>query len=147
MAVTVILGVNAKAYHNTGTFGIPVWDEVDNVSNLQISIATIKAKGRRRTSGMYAQYAVTELDVTATWSMVWDTADTDFTAIRTCAVAGTEKDMVFLSGSVLSGTHQGPRISAAFTKYNRNDSEEDFLKMDVEACSGMLNVTSWFTGA
>jgi putative N-acetylmannosamine-6-phosphate epimerase len=146
MAVAIILGVNAKAYRNTATFGSPTWNEVDNVSNLQIAIATIKAKGRRRTSGMFAQYAITELDVTVSGMSVYDTADADVTAMQAAAVAGTEIDMIFLSGVNTSGAHQGPRISAAFTKWNRNDSEEEFLKIDWEACSGMTNITSWFTG-
>lgn len=140
-------GITPKTYRNTGTFGTPVWDEVDNVSKMKIGMKRDKSEGSRRTGAGMKQYMGTLLEFNPTWEMLWDLADTDMTTIRGAFTGNTEIDMIFLDGSSASGAHQGPRISAAFEDFSRDEDENGIVRVSVSACPGIGFVPTWFTGA
>jgi hypothetical protein len=142
-----VLGKDSKAYRNTGTFGTPVWTEIPEVADLKDSSQAHKTAGRRRASGIFAQYAITEIDVAISFGIFWDLASTNFVALRTAFYAGTEQDMVILDGSITSGAHQGLRLSAAFTKFEDDQGLQSFDKVEVEIVPGMTFVPLTFTGS
>lgn len=142
-----ILGMNFKAFRNTGTFGSPTWDEVPNFANGRMTGAVDMFDARRRASGFFKQWAATGLDLGMAWRMLWDLADTDFTTILAAWHGGTEIDMIFLSGSSASGAHQGPRMSATFAKCDRGEDEDELAYAEIECKPGIGFVPSWFTGA
>lgn len=141
-----VLGKDAVAARNTGTFGSPTWTALSNVSKMKSGVTMDLFNARRRASGAFNQEAVTGITFAITWRMLWDLADTGFAAILAAAMALTEIDMIFLSGTSASGAHQGPRISAAFSKFDRDEDEAGLLVVDVEARAGIGFVPSWFTG-
>ncbi len=141
-----VLGKDMKAYRNTGAFATPVWDEVGNFANGKTGISIDMFDARRRASGVFKQHAATGLDFTVSWRMLWDLADADFAAVLAAAIALTEIDMLFLSGVNTSGANQGPRMSAAFSKFDRDEDEDALANVDVEAKPGIAYVPLWFTG-
>lgn len=141
-----VLGKDAKLYRNTGTYGSPTWDEVPNASKVKIGLSATKFNARRRASGAFHQEAVTGIQISASWRMLFDLADTDFTAIQTAFTTLAELDMIVLSGSSASGANVGPRISAAFDKFDRDEDEDGLLVVDVGAVAGVGFVPAWFTG-
>lgn len=143
---TIKLGKDAKAYRNTGTFGTPTWNEVDGASKLAWTGRADKAEGTRRASGFFKQYGRTLIDLVVGWEMFYDLTDDDLTTIETAWAAGTEIDMIFLSGVVTSGANVGPRISACFTDYSRNEDEHGLQTVTIEASPGLTNLPSLFTG-
>lgn len=142
-----ITGVTPKAYRNTATFGAPTWNEVDNVSKMKVGMKRDKSEGSRRTGGGMKQYMGTLLDISPTWEMLWDTGDADLAALLTAFTGNTEIDMIFLDGSQASGSHQGPRISAGFEDFSRDEDENGIVRASVSAFPGIVNVPLWFTGA
>lgn len=142
-----VLGKDFKAYYNTGTFGTPVWTELTNISGLKTNMDIQQVSARTRASGAYMQSAATGLDFSISWKMLWNLADTGFMALHAAAIALTEKDMIFLDGSATSGSHQGPRISANFGKFSRDEDENNISFVDVECKGGYAFAPSWFTGA
>lgn len=142
-----VLGKDSKAYRNSSTFGSPVWVEVNEIADLKDSSQAHKTAGRRRASGIFAQYAITEIDVAISFGIFWDLLATNFTAIRTAFYAGAELDMIVLDGSQVSGSHQGLRLSAAFTKFEDDQALQSFDKVEAEMVPGMGFVPLLFTGA
>jgi hypothetical protein len=142
-----VLGKDHVAARNAGTFGSPTWTTVGNISALKDNMTADKAPATRRASGWFKQYARTLIDLSFTWRMLWDLADTSFAAFLSAFTGGTEIDMVILDGSPASGSHQGPRISAIVTKFDKDENEDGIGVVDVEVCPGITFVPLWFTGA
>jgi hypothetical protein len=142
-----VLGKDFIAARNTGTFGSPTWSTVSNVSGLKSNMQADKSPATRRASGFFKQYARTLIDLMFAWRMLWDLADTSFAALLAAFTGGTEIDMIFLDGSPASGSHQGPRVSAGVTKFDRDEDEDGIAFVDVEVCPGVVFVPLWFTGA
>lgn len=145
--MSLVLGKDSKGYRNTGTFGSPTWVEVTEIADLKDNSTAHKTPGRRRASGIFAQYAITEVDVAIAFSLFWDLASTNFVALRNAFYAGTEIDMIFLDGSVTTGSHQGIRLSAAFSKFEEDQGLQAINKIDAEVCPGIGFVPVTFTGS
>src|SRR6187431_2263177 len=95
-----VLGLNAKLYRNTGTFGTPVWDLISNVRDLRLNLEKGEADVTTRGGNGWEQVVATLKSATIEWGMLWDTADTDFTAIRTSFLSDTTIEFLVLDGPV-----------------------------------------------
>lgn len=142
-----VLGSAAKMYRNTGSYGVPTWNECDQVRGLAVSMSGDKFDARRRVSALYHQYAITGLDISVSWQQLWDLSDADMMVFHAAFLAGTEVDTIFLDGSVSSGTHQGLRIHSVFSKFDQGQGEDALLTADCEVCPGVTQLPTWFTGA
>jgi hypothetical protein len=108
-------GADAKASRNTGTWGTPVWNEINNVNDaLNQGLAFEEADATVRVAGTGVKVKMSEptlLGVEISWRMLEDLDDADFLAIRTAFFARTPLDIVL---------HSGPLA----------DSGETFLRME-----------------
>jgi len=145
--MSFVLGKDSKAYRNTGSFGVPTWVEVNEIADLKDNSTAHKTPGRRRASGLFAQYAITEVDIAIAFGLFWDLGATNFTTLRTSFYAGTENDMIFLDGSVVSGSHQGIRMSAAMSKFEEDQGLTAIDKVECEVVPGLGFVPLTFTGS
>lgn len=99
------LGLNAKLYRNTGTFGVPTWVEVSNVQDLDISDSMDEADATVRGSGGMNESEPTVRKIEVSWNMK-NNADTQMIAFRTAYAARTALDLQFLDGAIATpGTH------------------------------------------
>lgn len=147
MADKFVLGKDCVAYYNTGTFGTPTWVAQIQIVDVTTPIDNELAEGSRRASGGFRQWAATLTDLPINFKMIWNLGDAGFSALLLAAYSKTEVDMIFLDGVVGSGTHQGPRLSATFAKFERKEDLNGIAQADVQIKAGMVFVPLWFTGA
>lgn len=144
--MAAVLGKDFKAYYNSASFATPTWVELTKISGLKTNMDIQQVSARTRASGAYMQSAATGLDFSISWKMLWDTSDTGFMALHAAAIALAEKDMIFLDGAQTSGAHQGPRISASFGKFSRDEDENNISFVDIECKGGFTFTPVWFVG-
>ena len=76
------LGLDAKLYRNSGTYAAPTWDIVGNVKDLTLNLETGEADVSTRANNGWRATVGTLKDASLEFEMVWDTADSDFGAVR-----------------------------------------------------------------
>lgn len=143
-----VLGINAKAYHNTGTYGTPVWDEMPNVKDVTISGDTSEADLTTRGGGGWAQVAGVITSGQVEFTSIWDPADTDLDAILTAWTGKTLIDMAFMDGAIATAGNQGLRAEMAVLNFTRNEPLEGALTVDITVKPGYSsNAPTWMTVA
>lgn len=140
-----VLGMNAKAYHNTGSYGTPTWDEMPNVRDVEINGEAAEADLTTRGGGGWRQRAATIRDGQVEFSSIWDTADTDLMAVKDAWKAGTLIDMAFMDGDIATSGSQGMRAEMAVTQFTRSEGLEDALTVNVSVAPGYSdNAPTWY---
>ncbi|MFN5393878.1 MAG: phage tail tube protein, partial [Planctomycetota bacterium] len=108
------LGLDAKLYRNTGTYAAPTWDLIGNVRDLTLNLETGEADVSTRSNNGWRATVSTLKDASLEFEMVWDTADSDFGAIRDAFLNNTTVEIAVLDG-LITGTgssgSQGLRAS------------------------------------
>lgn len=127
-----VLSQNAKAYRNTGTYGSPTWDEITNVKDLTLNVTKDAVDITTRASGGWREFADGLKDASISFSIVWDTSDTDFTAIRSAFTGNTSIEFLILDGSSATTGNQGLRATCMVSSFTRNETLGDALMVDVE---------------
>lgn len=102
MAATsaVKVGVNAKAYRNTGTYGSPTYTAMGLVRNVTFSMPwdMVEAGARETKAKLYAK---ARTDITVSFDMRADDADAGFNAVADAAVSQTTLvDIMFLDAPI-----------------------------------------------
>jgi len=144
----VKLGMDAKLYRNTGSYGSPVWNEVKNVKDVTLNLEAGEADVTTRGNGGWRANIATLKDASLEFEMVWDTADDDFTAIRTAFLANAAIEFAVLDGPVATSGSQGLRASMAITNFSRAEPLEEAIKVSVTAKpTYAANPPEWMTAA
>lgn len=102
------IALDMTLYRNTGTYGSPTWDLVDNVRDLRIP-RTMKEANVSTRKVKVEQVEPTLLALGVEWEMVRDDADTDYTALQTAFEGRSMVELAFANGPIAT---QG-------TKYTR----------------------------
>ena len=124
-------GADAKLYRNTGTFGTPVWAEVKNVNDaLNVGLTYAEADATIRGVGV-TQSEPTLLGLELSFRMLEDLDDTQFTAIRTAALAKTILDMLTCSGPVATAGETYVRKEFKVTGFNKGEPLNGINTYDV----------------
>lgn len=104
-----IIGNEAKAYENTGTYGVPVWTEVKKVIDVDIGLGKGEADiPSRETKFELKRVALRQHEVTATYRKKQG-ADARFDSWRGAYHSDTIKDLLFLDGASTETGAQGMR--------------------------------------
>ena len=137
------IGADCKAFHNTGTFATPVWDEVTNAEVVQQGLEAAEAEFRNRGIG-FVQSAPGLIKGTVELTLTWNNgADTDFEALRDAFTGKTLIDMWFLDGAVASG-NQGMRAEYAVLSMSRAEPFEEGVTVTFTLAPGVTdNAASW----
>jgi hypothetical protein len=142
-----VLGLNAKLYRNTGTYGTPDWELIGNVRDLRLNLEKGEADVTTRGGNGWEQVVALK-SATIEWGMLWDTADTNFTAIRTSFLSDTTIEFLVLDGAVETTGSQGLRAICMVNRFTRNENLREALTVDVAAKPTYdANAPSWFTVA
>lgn len=98
------IGLDMTLYRNTGTYGSPVWDLIDNVRDLRIPRKMGEADvSTRRTK--VKQFEPSQLELGVEWEMVKEEADLDYAAIQTAFNGRSMVELAFANGPIaLAGT-------------------------------------------
>lgn len=144
--MAIVLGLDAKLYHNTGTYGTPTWDEVTNCRNVTLNLEKSDADVTTRGGSGWRQTVTTLKDGTVDFNMIWDTSDTDFIAFRDAWLNNTQIDCWVLDGDSTTTGNQGLRAEFEVANFTRNEELEDALNVDVSLRPGFSsNAPVWQT--
>ena len=144
----VKLGLDAKLYRNTATYASPTWNEVKNVKDVTLNLEAGSADVTTRGNGGWRANIATLKDASLEFEMVWDTADDDFTAIRTAFLTNAAIEFAVLDGPVATSGSQGLRASMAITNFSRAEPLEEAIKVSVTAKpTYATNPPEWMTAA
>ena len=129
--MAVKLGLDAKLYRNTGTYATPVWDEITNVRDVTLNLESGEADVTTRGNAGWRATVATLKDGSIEFEMVWDSDDTDFTAIRDAFLNKTAVELAVLDGDVVTTGSQGLRASFMVTSFSRNEPLEEAITVSV----------------
>jgi hypothetical protein len=138
------LGLECKLYRNTGTYGTPVWDLISNAQDVTVTLEKGEADLSVRGSTWRARRSTLK-DATMDFTMLYDSADADFTAMKDSYINGTEVDVVALDGLSSVAGSQGLRVTGEVFTLTRNEPLEEGLTVPISIRPGPTNAPAWTT--
>lgn len=143
--MAVVLGLDAKMYRNTGTYGSPTWTEMTNVRDVTFNLDKGEANVTTRGS-KWELVKFTLKKAGVDFEMIWDTSDSSFAAILAAWLADTDMEFLILDGPVGTAGSQGLRATMSIKSVSRSEPLEDALKASVSLRPTYAsNAPSWFT--
>jgi hypothetical protein len=146
--MAIRLGLNAKLYRNTGTYGSPSWNEIGNVKDVTLNLESAEADVTVRANNGWRATVPTLKDASVEFEMVWDTADEDFQAIRDAYLNNATLEVLALDGPVSgagSTGNQGLRAACTVTGFSRSEPLEEALSVSVTVKPAYsVNPPTWF---
>jgi hypothetical protein len=120
--MTTRLGLNAKAYRNTGSYGTPTWTEMKNIRDATLGDQMAEADVTRRASGGFRETEPTLREISFDYDAVNVVGDAEVTAVLTGYAARTALDIAIMDGDITTAGSNGVR--ARFKVFKRERSEE-----------------------
>ena len=140
------LGMEAKLYRNTGTYAAPTWVELTNVKDLTLNLEAGEADVTTRGNAGWRATVATLKDGSIEFEMVWDTTDTNFTAIQDAFFNNTDIEFAVMDGDVAASGSQGLRATMSITNFSRSEALEEALMVSVNAKpTYAVNAPEWMT--
>lgn len=140
------LGMEAKLYRNTGTYALPTWVELTNVKDLTLNLEAGEADVTTRGNSGWRATVATLKDGSIEFEMIWDTADTNFTAIQDAFFNGTDIEFAVMDGDITVSGTQGLRATMSITSFSRSEALEEALMVSVNAKpTYATNAPEWMT--
>ena len=130
---TFILGKDAKIYQGAAGAELAAMTEMSNVRDVTLTLEAGEADITTRANSGWRATAATLREATCEFEMVWDPADTCFTAIRTAFLSGATIELAPLTGSRTAAGSQGLKGSYAIPSFTRNEALEEAITVSVTA--------------
>lgn len=124
-------GMDGKLYRNTGTYAAPVWQEIGNVKDLTLNLEKGEADVTTRQNAGWRATVATLKEGSIEFSMIWDTSDPGFAAIKDAWFSNSPLEMAVLDGPVTQPGSQGLRASFAVIKFGREENLEEAMNVPV----------------
>jgi hypothetical protein len=145
----VRLGLDGKLYRNSGTYATPTWDLIGNVRDLTLNLESGEADVSTRGNNGWRATVSTLKDASLEFEMVWDTSDTDFTAVRDAYFENEFIEFAVMDGPISgpgSSGSQGLRALFRIGSFSRNEALEEAITVSVTAKpTYSINPPSWMT--
>jgi hypothetical protein len=129
--MAVKLGLDARLYRNTGTYTVPVWNEIRNVKDVTLNLEAGEADVTTRGSLGWRATVATLKDASIEFEMVWDTADDDFAVIRDAFLNRAALEFAVMDGDIGTSGSQGLRATCMVTNFSRNEALEEAITVSV----------------
>ena len=140
----VKLGMDAKLYRNTGSYGSPTWNEMPNCKDVTLNLEAGEADVTTRGNNGWRATVATLKDASIEFEMVWDSADLDFEAIRDAFLNKTAIELAVMDGDITVVGNQGLRASCMVTNFTRNEPLEEAISVSVTVKpTYATNAPSW----
>jgi len=137
-----VLGLNAKMYREDSA----TWYEIENVKDLTLNLEGSTADVTTRGGNGWRQSVKTLKDGNVSWTMVYDTADVDFTAIKNAFLNNTDITLQIMDGDRTTAGTQGLQADFSITGFNINESLEEAMTVDVTAVTAYSSTApAWTT--
>lgn len=138
------IGADCVLYRNTGTWSVPVWNEIPIVRDLTLTLEKGEADVSNRGTGGWRAVLGTLKDGNLEFEVVWERDDDDFEAIRDAFLANTLLDLVALDGPISVTGTQGLRAEMSIMTFSRNEALEDAVTASVTARPGSATNAPWW---
>ena len=130
------LGLNAKLYRNPSaltstTYSASGWDEIPNVQDLTLSIEAGEADTSVRANNGWATDETTLKRGSVEFSMVYDTGDPDFTALKDAFMNNTEVAMAVMDGAIATTGNQGLVANFKVGKFERVENLQQSIMYNI----------------
>ena len=122
------LGLEGKTYRNTGTYGTPVWDEIPNVVDADLSLEAEEADMTNRAMGGFEAILPSIIKATVEAEMLYDPADTDWTTLLAAFLARTLKEYAVADGAIATVGTQYFRAHMYITKFGRSEKLREGMR-------------------
>lgn len=126
-----VVGLNAKAYYNSGTYGSPTWVLTSNVGDVNVTDEMNTTSIQVRSQGGFEVEVAGLRKVAFEFSMVYDQGDSAQTALRSAYAARTKTDFLFLDQAQATSGSSGLRVLGLLTKFARQEKINEALMVDV----------------
>ncbi len=144
--MTAKLGLDAKLYRNTGTYAVPAWNEVTNAKDVTLNLEAGEVDASRRGSGGWRETLTALKDGSVEFELVYDNADTEFTALKDAFFNGTTVELAVMDGEIATTGTQGLRATMSVTNFSRNEPLEEVLTVSVTVKPApAANPPEWMT--
>ncbi len=144
--MALVLGLNAKAYRNSGTWASPTWEIISNLKDVTINLEAGDADVTTRAGGGFRQSVATLKDGSVDFQMVWDTSDDGFTAFKNAFFNNTSIECSFMDGLIATTGSQGLHADFSVTNFSRSEALEEALMVDVSLkITKSDNTPEWLT--
>lgn len=127
------LGDECKIYRNTGSYGSPVWAEVENVRDVNYNLEHGEADLSTRANNGWDAIVATRKRGSFEWGMVYDTADADYAALEAAWFAKTAIDFAFVDGDIAVSGTKGIRATCQLFGFGQNQGLSEGVLVQVTA--------------
>jgi hypothetical protein len=125
------LGMHAKLYRNTGTYAAPVWAVMPNVKDVTLNLETGEADVTTRGNAGWNATLATLKEGSVEFELVWDTADTGFSAIQAAYFGNAPLEFAVMDGDIMQAGTQGLRATMSVTNFSRKEPLEEAISVSV----------------
>lgn len=141
------LGKDATLNRNTGTFGSPTYNPIDNVQNLSVDATRGEANTSTRGSDV-ATIATTQKVLAISWDLVYVPSDADFTALETAFNSNVTIELFCCDGPTGTAGNKGWHGDWYMTKFSRKEDLDGVIMYECEAKPAKTaNTMTWVTTA
>lgn len=124
------LGLNAKLYRNTGTYGSPTWTEWNFIKDLSLEQSTAEADATTRANGGWKATVATLKDASLTFSAPHDVSITQYKALVDGYYSNASFELLVLDQAVATVGATGLRASFMVTSMTEGQPIEDIQAND-----------------
>lgn len=128
-----VLGLNAKMYRETSTDDT-TYVEMDNIRDVSLSLTKATADVTVRGGDGWRQTVSTLKEGSVSFSMVYDTGDADFTAVKDAFMNNSDVRLKILDGvdpPAAGKTVQGLKSFFTVSDFSINENLEEAMTVDV----------------
>jgi hypothetical protein len=132
------LGMHAVMYisdtlldGSTTTPSTATWTEQSNVKDLTLNLETGEADATTRGNNGWRATLATLKEGSIEFEMLWDSADSGFTAIKDAWLNSAEIAMAAMDGDIATSGNQGLASNFTVTNFSRNEPLEEAITVNV----------------
>jgi len=144
MADDFILGMDAKIYQGAADADVADLTEMDNVSDVTLTLTAGEADVTTRANDGWRATAPTLRECTVEFQMLWQPGDTCFEAIKTAWLANDPVCLAVLTGDRDVADSEGPVGNFSITNFTRTEALEEGVKVAVTA--KLATFAEWYDG-
>lgn len=115
----VLIGILAKLYVNSGSYGSPTWDEVKLIGDLKVPAKWDVQEAMSRISRVKTKVK-TALDIGITGTLLASLADAQYVVIRAALTTDDILDVLVLTGDKTANGNRGFRFDAQVAGANQD---------------------------
>ena len=124
------LGLDARLYVNTGTYGSPTWTNIDITKDVALSQSAGGADVSTRGSGGYVEELATLKTLSLAFNINKVIADAQFETLRDAFKNRTTVDMAVADGNIATSGTEYMRFEGLVFEWNENQQLTEGVTID-----------------